>query len=522
MERMAPRSPTSVRRARVAVGLLLLGGLAAAGPAAAQDPSETFSEEIEVRVVNLEVVVTDEDGQRVTGLPAAAFLVRVDGEEMPISHFSEIRDEGSPGGGAASGERESTEEGATARTPATPAAPGTSFLVFIDDHVTLERNRDFVLERLRGELPQLGPGDRMAIVAYDGRELEVLEGWSASTEKLDTALERAMRRPADGIRWVAYARMSGFVANWIGNATRRSVLAAAASLRIVPAPPGRKALILVAGSWDPSELVRAGDFAQWCVTGPCRGLYAFTALVDTANELGYSIYAVDVEGRDVQGSWEREKRLQETLAAIAEHTGGRALLNTDRRRMLSLTAADSRSYYSLGFTAKAALGSRHRIEVEMTEPGLVARSRKSFVAAPRQRTAELEAFSRLIAGGSAQSSAFPVEVGEPDLGERRRMRFPVSVFVPVDEIAWLGAPGRLAARLHVQLAWVDPRENSGVENWEVTLERGAAPSPGHFEHLEFELDLTRRRHDVLVRVLDLNGAADLYRRIELAPPSKKR
>ncbi len=505
------RDLRSFRRPRLPA--LLLAGLAGltGPPAAAQEPVDTFAEEIEVRVVNLEVVVTDAEGRRVRGLPADAFTVRFDGEPVPITHFSEIAEPSSA----------ATTETAEPAAPATAAAPGTSFLVFIDDHTTLERNHDFVLERLRGELPALGPRDRMAIVAYDGRQVEVLSGWSGSAEALDAAIARAMERPADGVRWVAYARMSGFVANWIGNATRRSVLAAAASLRILPAPPapaGRKALILVAGSWDPNELGRAGDFAPWCVAGPCRGIYAFNALADTANELGYAIYAVDVEGRDVQGDWGREKRLQETLAAIADVTGGQALLNTDRRRMLSLTAADSRSYYSIGVTTDVAIGSRHRVEVEVLRPGLEVRSRQTFVAASARRTRELEAFSRLIAAPAAGRVAIPAALGDPDLSQRRRMRVPVSVFVPVDEIDWLEARGDWTARLAVQLAWLDRRENSDVETWEVTLERGEPPQSGLYEHLEFELELARRRHSVLVRIVDLNGSAELYRRLELPRP----
>ncbi len=505
--------PTSPRPRLPALTLAALAGLAGPSTAAAQEPTETFAEEIEVRVVNLEVVVTDAGGRRVPGLAADAFAVRLDGEPVPITHFAEIA-AGPPGA-------EPAGEGAGPAAPTAPA-PGASFLVFIDDHTTLERNRNFVLEWLRQELGSaLGPRDRMAIAAYDGREIEVLSGWSGSAEELDAAIGRAQERRADGIRWVAYARMTGFVANWIGNATRRSVLAAAASLRVLPAPPGRKALILVAGSWDPYELGRSDDFASWCVTGPCEGLYAFDALADTANELGYAIYAVDVEGRDVQGDWEREKRLQETLAAIADATGGQALLNTDRRRMLSITAEDSRSYYSIGVTTDVEIGSRHRVEVEVLRPGLEVRSRRTFVAASARRSGELETFGLLIAASSPGSDGLPAAFEEPDLSQRRRMRVPVSVFVPVGEIVWLEAGGGWTARLIVQLAWVDPRENSDVETWEVTLERDEPAVAGLFEHLEFELELPRRRHSVLVRILDRNGTADLFRRLELPAPRRR-
>ena len=44
-----------------------------------------FSEVIDVRVVNLEVVVTDRAGNRIHGLSPEDFVLRVDGQEVPMS-----------------------------------------------------------------------------------------------------------------------------------------------------------------------------------------------------------------------------------------------------------------------------------------------------------------------------------------------------------------------------------------------------------------------------------------------------
>ena len=49
-----------------AAAALLAAGASFASPAAAQvPPSDTFRESIQVRVINLEAVVTDKDGQRI-------------------------------------------------------------------------------------------------------------------------------------------------------------------------------------------------------------------------------------------------------------------------------------------------------------------------------------------------------------------------------------------------------------------------------------------------------------------------
>lgn len=511
---MKPVRPTrplkhTGRALTIAFGAVLC--TATGPPAAQEDPTDTFREEIEVRVVNLEVVVTDEEGRRVTGLPAEAFRVEIQGEQVTIDHFAEISEPSSTAAG-------------TAEAAGSDEASAVNFLVFIDDHVSLARNRDFVLARLRRELPVLGPHDRMAIVAYDGRRLETLSGWSRSNEVLEAAIEKAMERSADGIQWVALGRNPDFVANWIGNATRRSILAATASLRMLPTPAGRKALILVAGSWDPVELAGAGDFSNWCVTGPCSGNYVLTALTDTANLLGYAIYAVDVEGRDVQGSWAREKRLQSTLAAMAYATGGRALLNTERRQTLSIAAADTRSYYSLGFTARGLeADQRQRVEVEVLRPGLSARNRQTFVAVTERRDEDLEVLNALVATGQPEGTPFPVEIGEPRATAPRFMRVPVSVFAPVGKLVWLPDGRRHAARLEVQIASLDSRGNSSeVARYERTLREVTPASAGRLEHFVFDLDLRRRHHSVAVRLRDLNGEAVFSAVAEIAPPGRKR
>ncbi|MFL6236820.1 MAG: hypothetical protein ACJ76N_27060, partial [Thermoanaerobaculia bacterium] len=67
--------------------LAVLALLAVIGPATAQQkpsgqpqaPQSVFGEQIEVRVVNVEAVVTDRQGNRVTGLKPGDFRLEVDG-----------------------------------------------------------------------------------------------------------------------------------------------------------------------------------------------------------------------------------------------------------------------------------------------------------------------------------------------------------------------------------------------------------------------------------------------------------
>src|ERR687892_670709 len=70
---------------------LPLSALAQNAPAPAEPPS-FFGEAIDVRVVNVEAVVTDRQGNRVPDLKQGDFHLQVDGKEVPISFFTEVRD----------------------------------------------------------------------------------------------------------------------------------------------------------------------------------------------------------------------------------------------------------------------------------------------------------------------------------------------------------------------------------------------------------------------------------------------
>jgi len=83
---------------------------------------------------------------------------------------------------------------------------GTSYLVFIDDFFSLANRRDGLLRSLKDQLSRLGPDDRMAIVAFDGRKVEMLSSWSNSVRQLSSAIEKAIGEPAQGLARVAEQR----------------------------------------------------------------------------------------------------------------------------------------------------------------------------------------------------------------------------------------------------------------------------------------------------------------------------
>jgi len=423
---MSQLTTWALRVAALTAGALLCG----LAPALAQpDPaSETFSEAIDVELLDLQVVVTDSKGRRVHDLPREAFRILVDGEEAPIDLFTEVRAPSAPGASAA-----------TTRSPAAIAhRTPVNYLVFIDDLMTLRRNRDFVLQRLRDDLELLRPGDRMAVIRLARhRKLQVLTGWSDDHAMLDAAIERAMNLEAWGIKYIALRRMEDFVANWEGNDTRRSILAAAGAMRLLERPPGRRALLLVAGSWDPVEVERSDRFSPWCVTGDCERSGVFNVLTDTANLFGYAVYAVDVEGRDPDDNWGREKRLHSALGELARVTGGRRLLNGGRGRMLEAAIEDVSSYYSIGVTPPPDAPERRlAVEIEMLRDGLQARSQTAFVPLSTERDRQLDVLAALWLEEGAKESPLTLRLGNVTRLGGSRIRLAGHLAIPADLLRW--------------------------------------------------------------------------------------
>src|SRR5579864_8219115 len=145
---------------------LACGG--ASGLGADEPPARVeVGESIDVRVVNVEAVVTDRRGHPVRGLAAADFQLLVDGREVPIDYFTEIRD-GQAAEKAAATPPPAGAPAAAATAPTPQVSPGAtvgrSYLVFVDDAFAVAARRNAALQRLREELRRLGPGDQMAVI----------------------------------------------------------------------------------------------------------------------------------------------------------------------------------------------------------------------------------------------------------------------------------------------------------------------------------------------------------------------
>jgi len=442
---------------------------------------QVFGESIDVRVVNVEAVVTDRGGKRVRGLAAGDFRLLVDGKEVSVDYFAEVAEGAAVSTSGSGGPVAAGEE------------VGRNYLVFIDDSVAIQSQRDDLLKKLKLDLNLLRPADRMAVLAFDGVHIDVLAPWTQDAATLEAALDQARERPTNGAvtmvhREAPQSEITLFkdsamilndgdssggpdillteLATLEGDAistdafsdAHRAADAAASALRAFESPPGRKIMLLVSGAWT---LQFAPRFY-----GPVLG---------AANRLGYSVYPID--------SAQSATFAIKAADVLARLTGGTALAPLDNRFFKS-AVEETGSYYWLGFTPSWKANDRtHRVTVEVRRPSLAVRSRHGFSDLSKASESALKTESVLLFGGAEQERRLFVKLGAPHR-RGRELEVPVTLGVPFEALTMLPMGKGYMAEVPLGLAAKD--EKGGRSNLRTRLKVAVAALPKAGNYVRFQ------------------------------------
>jgi len=432
-----------MRKLRFVVLMFFSVSILTTGAVDAQLARRTYSDTLDVKNLNLEVVVTDRDGQRTPELAMADFTLYVDGQPVPIEYFTEVRN----GDYVHTVERNSSQ-GVVAGEPS-----GTSFLVFVDEFFAFDEDKKKVLTALkqRVENRDWRSIDRVAIVAWNGQGIEVITDWTADRQAILGAIDAAIARPGLGHDRQTERQEYGVAldlsnleksaagggdrfrldsnerayADLLANQLEGTVGAAAAAMRALDQIPGRKAMVMLSGGWPM-------NVDDWVGRSPSRsieeskipsGADLYEPLAETANLLSYSIYGVDVPGRLCSGTSGQpgasgavadylEDELHGTLRFLSAETGGLPLIDGDRISALREIGRDVESFFWLGFTPSWIRDdARHGIRVEVDRPDIAVRARTGYLdAAPRTQVA-MAVESSLLFGTGRPSADLQLAVG---------------------------------------------------------------------------------------------------------------
>ena len=131
-------------------------------------PSGIFTEEVSVRVINVDVIVTDRSGRAVPGLGREDFELRVDGQPVPISNFYSEAGEVDRRTGRPAIPEQRRDPSFRSLEEIREGSPRRSHVVILVDHTRLRAtNRKRAFAALRQAVDRLGDDDLVAVVGVE-------------------------------------------------------------------------------------------------------------------------------------------------------------------------------------------------------------------------------------------------------------------------------------------------------------------------------------------------------------------
>lgn len=484
--------------------LRVLPTLLLAIPLLAQEtpPLQPFTEAIDVKVVNVEVYVTDRQGRRVQGIGREDFELFEDGQRMEIVNFSEVSE--SPQGSPAPAEASAPESPETQPVPAAPIEERDKLhlLVYVDNFNLTPAARNRVLRQLRTFLEEtIRPDDRVMLVTHD-EGLQIRLPFTAGKEALLAELPKLEKLAARGALNDYNARQVRSFIQETGcddEVKMEMVLAAARSyaqqsynnvavslnalqglIESLSGIEGRKAVLYISNglSFRPGEdvymLVDAicGKQPSFSVEDVATRLRALTATANAARVTFYSLEAAGLRSSTsasaetqfnsytAEMDFMKNADVQDVIFNLAKETGGRAVLNaTSFAPDLAKIASDLRSYYSLGYTpVRKGDGRTHQIRVKVKRDGVQAHHRTTYRDSSREEVLASRVQTVLLHGFVDNSLDARLDFVSSKLEKKGRHLVILRLRIPFSKLVLLSQEGFWDGKLTL---WVGTRDTEG-------------------------------------------------------------
>jgi VWFA-related protein len=412
------------RPTKIAALIALLAGVTLAGQAPAPSPTpvpQTPTFKVQVDYVDVDVLVTDRQGQFVGDLKKEDFQVLEDGKPQTIANFSVVNIP-----------IERADRPLYSPEPFEPDVEsneqpfqGRVYVMILDEvHIDALRTANVKNAARRFITSNLGANDVMAIVHAGGRS-DAAQEFTRNKRLLLASVDKFMGRKLPSItlaRSEEYFRQAGLpiqdnripdpyeqeraynaqqtmrllqdVAEWFGSVRGR-----------------RKTVLFVSEGidYDITDVIRQYDAPGNAASGIIDDIRQTIAATARSN---VSIYGIDPRGLTTTGdetigvtaladqdnpsigigqsSLRNEMQLsQDSLRALSDETGGFAAVNTNQlSNAFARIVGDNSTYYVLAYyppTDKKD-GKFHRIDVKVSRPGLTVRARRGYVA-PKTKAA---------------------------------------------------------------------------------------------------------------------------------------
>ena len=456
-----------------------------------QPATPATGEQIEVRVIEVDAVVTDRDGHLVPGLKRDDFEIRENGDAQPISNFQEIRatqpNDVASATHASSGTAQSEE--------LLTVAPPRQIVIFFD-HVRLPKSQaDRFFHSVDEFMTKLRPQDEVMIATWEAQRFNLTVPFTRERAAISEELNRLYRsallfrdsveettnkseaqmaqdeyarslaaeraRKASGVRIppnttdpkadLDMSLRGVSDRRWI---TIRSKMTALDSLMKRLGRQETKKYMLLFSQQLPINLDANGIAGEFSTFGMMK------MLTRTANSHGFTLYTfhpadVSAEIENLRNedpemdiaeatsqAIQRVDQETQSLRIVAHETGGTEGTGvTPITEQLQQITAALDSYYSLGYRATGAPRTRKIRVVVKNHPDFVVRSRDSFVERNAKEEFRDKAFANLF---EQIDSTFPIALyaGKTKVLNASRRSLPLQVRIPYSALTLLPSQGK--------------------------------------------------------------------------------
>ncbi|MGZ5431928.1 MAG: VWA domain-containing protein [Thermoanaerobaculia bacterium] len=465
--------------------LAILAALAIAVPSMAQKKNQEpeqprLVENIDVRIINVDVIVTDRKGNFVPNLTADDFTILENGVPKPISNFYEV---------AGSVAKNVVGE---APIPETPEAPKKEIpenmkrrIIFYVDNLSLSPfNRNRVFQQMKDFVTTvMRPGDEAMIATYN-RSMKVRVPFTRDTGQILSMLDSLQKESGLGIAnrserkttedrireassyYDALATARGYAAS-IEHDLRQSVASINALMTTLAGVDGKKVLVLTSEGFpmQPGRemfyfIEDVGREKGWSGMGSTMlegmtydGANLIQSVAKTANANGITMYTVHAAGLTggVEMSAEHAQPISasvsqaavsnttESMQLMAEMTGGVASVQTNNFKLaFDRIQQDLESYYSLGYRAGTERVDRQRyLSVRMKNREYRVRNRQTFVEKSMFAEMSDRVVANLLYRVKDNELGILTRVGNPLPTEDGYYHVPVDILIPMQALTLL-------------------------------------------------------------------------------------
>lgn len=463
--------------------LALIVAAAVALPLAAQrKPAEPeqpkLVESIDVRVIDVDVIVTDRRGNFVPGLKKEDFEILENGVPKAISNFYEVQ--GTNAKGLIAG-----EVGGKIETPAVESEEMKRRIIFYIDNLSLNPfNRNRVFTQIKDFVKTvMRPGDEAMIATYN-RSMKVRVPFTRDPQQIESILDSLSRESGLGIAARSERKQmedrirdatsyedaissARSYASSVEHDLRQSVSSINALMSTLAGVEGKKILVLCSEGFpmQPGREIfqmidEVGREKGWSTMGSTiiegmtfDGTHLIQSVAKTANANDITLYTIHAAG--LQGGNEMSaenarptptlvahaaiSNTTESMQLMADMTGGLASVNTNNfADAFKRIQRDLDSYYSLGYRAGTERVDRQRyLQVRVKNKDYRVRSRQTFV----EKSVYAEMADRVVANllyrVKDNDLGILARVGRPDPIDDGLFRVAIDIQIPMEKLTLL-------------------------------------------------------------------------------------